>query len=179
MNNQLVPNHPRLSVNMTTCHKKIPPHVTGKLHTEIFTLTTYTQLYYKQKYRMFIKLHCTDVNKPMNAYNPRLYVNDSTSWKNTASCQISMSTFSYKPTYKNNSHAIILKSPPKTPRINLFTNRSPYKNTYNTHSLKKSIYYFFITNQVQNHHIFYYQARTYQYPERWLEIPRRRPRTYL
>ena len=164
MNNQKIKNHPRLSVKMATRQKKIPPHVTGKLSTNIFSLTMYTQRGYKQKYRGFVKLFSTAMIKPMNAYHPRLYVNYSTSCKNPVSCQISTSTFSYKPTYKINP----AKNSHYTP-LRYYVS----VKTYVQHSFAQEnhLSLFFITKQAQNHQIFYYPVQTYHHPTRWLENP--------
>ena len=129
MNNQTITNHLSISINMTTSHTKILLHVNVKFCTRIFSLTTYTQLDYKQKDCALIKLLCTDTNKTMNEYHPRLYVNGSTSQKITNLCQISTSTLFIYLHMKTNSQVIILKSPPKTPSIHLFTTMYPYKNT--------------------------------------------------
>ena len=100
---------------MTNRCTKIPPHITGKLRTEIFSLTTYTRLDYKQKDRAFVKMFWTAMNKQINVYHPCLYVNDNTSCENPAPCQISTSTFLYKPTHENNCTRHHTKIPPKTP----------------------------------------------------------------
>ena len=44
----------------------------GRLCTKIFSLTTYTQLNYTQKYRTFIKTFFTAMNNPINSYHPHL-----------------------------------------------------------------------------------------------------------
>ena len=156
---------------MTTSHMKIPLHVTGKLHTKIFSLTMYTQLNYKQKDRAFVILFHTAMNKPMDAYHPRLYINDSKSCKNTASCQISTSTFSYKPTYENNCIRHHTKIPPK---ITLYTfSILRLHTTIRTpliHS-RQTMIILFITNQAKNHRILYYHVCTYHYMARWLASP--------
>ena len=55
------------------------------------------------------------MNKQINVYHPCLYVNDNTSCENPAPCQISTSTFLYKPTHENNCTRHHTKIPPKTP----------------------------------------------------------------
>ena len=115
MNNQLIANYPRLSVKITTGRTKILPHITGKLCTNISSLTTYTRLNCEQKDGACVKLFCTVMNKPMNKNHPRLYVNYSTSCKNPALFQIYTSTLMYKHTFKNNCTRHHIKVHPKRP----------------------------------------------------------------
>ena len=58
--------------NSRELYTVIHPTCTGKLFMKIFSLTTYTQLDYMPKYRIFSKLFSKDMNKPMNTYHPRL-----------------------------------------------------------------------------------------------------------
>ena len=139
INNQLITNKPRLSVNMTTLHTKTPLHVTDKLRTNIFSLTMYTQLDYKHKDRSSTKLSCTVTNKTMYAYNPCLYANDRKSCKNSASCKIPMSKFSYKSIYDNRCTRHHTKNPTQNSQYTPLHYYVSVKNIYNTHLLKKTI----------------------------------------
>ena len=134
---------------MTNRCTKLLPHITGKLRTEIFSLTTYTRLDYNQKDRAFVKVFWTVMNKQINVYHPCLYVNDNTSCENPAPCQISTSTFLYKPTHENNCTRHHTKIPPKLPvYTSLLLRLCTTIRTTLIHSRQKFII-LFIKNQAQ------------------------------
>ena len=68
-----------------------------------------------KKYLAFIKLFCSAMNKPMNAYHPRLSFKNSTLYENITKYNEVMSTVSYKPTYKDKPAHVHTQNTSKLP----------------------------------------------------------------
>ena len=121
-----------------------------------------------QKYRAFGKLFHMAMNKPMNAYNLRLYVYAITSYENPATYHKFISTVSYKPTKIYTSALTHTKNSSKRPS---YTPSLIRLYTIICTTLIRSKHTFiisFITNQKQNHHIINYHVQTHRYLERRL-----------
>ena len=111
----------------------IPQTRVGKLHTKIVSLNTYTHVDEMKKYRAFVKLFHTDMNKKINPYHPHIYINVSTSYENPTKYHSVTSTIPYNPTYKDTPTRTRTQHPAKFPSL-LFLHTS-FINTHKHLSL--------------------------------------------